>query len=607
MSGRAFRRTALAAALLLAPAAAPAQVAPPIQNVAVRQTTSLDGAWRAIVDPFEAGYYTYRSEPSPWGYFLDQKPTGPSDLVEYDFDRAETLAVPGDWNSQRERLFFYEGTVWYRRSFDYPLAPGRRLFVHFGAVANEARVWLNGQPLGEHLGGYTPFGFEITGLVRPRGNSLVVKADNRRRADGVPGPNTDWWNYGGITREVRLVELPAAFVRDYALRLDPADPSRIDGWVELDGAAPGETVRVRLPEAGLEARATTDAAGRAALALPAPPRLWSPRDPWLYRVEIEAGADRVVDRIGFRTVTTRGADILLNGRPLYLRGVNLHEEVPGHAGRAFSAAHAERQLALARELGANFVRLAHYPHSEHVVRLADAMGLLVWAEIPVYWATEWGDPATYAAAERQLAELIARDRNRAAVIFWSVGNETPPRAQRLAFQARLAAAARRLDGTRLVTAALETSPAGDGALTVADPLAAHLDVIACNQYLGWYYGDLDAVHRQGWRLPADRPFLFSEFGADALAGLHGEPLTRWSEEFQLAVYEQQLRMFAGIPGLRGIVPWVLSDFRSPRRPLAGIQDYWNRKGLVSEKGERKAAFFLVQRHYAALAAARPDP
>ena len=179
-----------------------------LQNVLSRPGMTLNGKWHVIVDPYENGYYDYRRQPfdavtpARGGYFLDHKPADRSELVEYDFDTSPTLNVPGDWNSQDDRLFYYEGTVWYRRKFDYTPAPGKRVFVHFGAANYQADVYLNGRKLGRHVGGFTPFEFEITGILKATDNSLVVKVDNTRHADAVPTVNTDWWNYGGLTREV---------------------------------------------------------------------------------------------------------------------------------------------------------------------------------------------------------------------------------------------------------------------------------------------------------------------------------------------------------------------------------------------------------------------
>jgi beta-glucuronidase len=570
-----------------------------ITNVAGRTTTTLNGPWQTIIDPFEAGYYDYRYQPREDGFFLARRPRDKRDLVEYDFDAAPRLQVPGDWNSQDARLFFYEGTVWYRKVFDYRLRPGTRLFVHFGAANYDAHVYLNGTKLGTHEGGFTPFNFEITGQVRGQGNSLVVKVDNQRRLDAVPTVNTDWWNYGGLTRDVTLIELPATFVRDYFLQLAAGSTAHIAGWVQLDGpAAAGREVTVRIPEAGVATTVSTDAGGRATIDIAADLVLWSPSNPKLYEVEVAAAGDRVRDRIGFRTIATRGTDILLNGKPVFLRGVSVHEQAPKRDGRANGPEDARTLLAWVQELGGNFVRLAHYPHNEFMVRMADSLGLMVWAEIPVYWTIQWESDATLANARRQLREMITRDKNRASVILWSMGNETPPSEPRLAFLRSLARDARELDPTRLLTAALELHyRLQDGVLAIDDPLGRDLDVLAVNEYLGWYTGPPELADSVRWESAYDKPLLVSEFGAGALQGYHADAQTRWSEEYQASVYQHQVSMLKRIPFLRGMTPWILTDFRSPRRPLPGIQDFWNRKGLISDRGIRKQAFFVLQRYY----------
>ncbi len=594
-------------------AATPGVTAPLITNVAGRLTTTLDGRWSTIVDPFENGYYNYRHRPDPNGYFRNRRPEG-NELVEYDFDRSPQLAVPGDWNTQRADLLWYEGTVWYKTSFTRALAPGRRLFVHFGAANYEARVWLNGSELGVHEGGFTPFDFEVTRLLRPGPNDLVVKVDNRRRPEAVPTVNSDWWNYGGLTREVTLVEAPATFVRDYTLQLDPRHPERARGWVQLDGAAAATTpVTVRIPSAGLSQTVTPDADGRAALSLDAT-RLarWSTGRPTLYDVEVATAGETVRDRIGFRTVGVRGTQILLNGRPIFLRGIAVHEEAPYEARRAFSRDDARTLLGWVHDLGGNFVRLAHYPHDEAMLRAADEMGVLVWAEIPVYWTIAWENPATLALARQQLGEMITRDRNRAAVALWSVANETPrdsnPAAgPRITFLKALVDRARLLDSTRLVTAALEHRYADPHTIAIDDPLGNYLDVVGNNEYLGWYDGPIEKADSVRWTSAFDKPLVMSELGGGALQGRHGAAAGRWTEEYQARLYEHQVAMLARIPFLAGMTPWILKDFRSPRRPLPGLQDYFNRKGLVSERGERKQAFEVLRRHYEAQRAAHPDP
>ncbi|HXU00783.1 MAG TPA: glycoside hydrolase family 2 TIM barrel-domain containing protein, partial [Polyangia bacterium] len=418
-----------------------------------RGGVSLDGAWHVIIDPYDNGSLDYRSQPRPHGYFDDARPRDKSDLVEYDFARSPTLQVPGDWNTQRPDLLYYEGTIWYERRFDAALHEGNRAFVQFGAAAQRATVWLNGKRLGDHEGGFTPFAFEVTGIVRARDNSIVVKVDNTRRAEALPALNTDWWNYGGLTRGVRLIETPRTFIRAARVQLareeppslarrvssregsgtlpgfpssvDQQDASLVRGTVRLDGARAPVTVTIEIPDAHARHTVTTDESGQVRFAFVATLAPWSPESPRLYDVVVRAGDDRVTDRIGFRTIRTQGPNILLNGKPIFLRGISMHEEALGRGGRATTRAEAEALLGLAKELGCNFVRLAHYPHGEEMTRAADRLGLLVWSEIPVYWTIAWSNVTTLAAARAQLAEEIARDGNRASVVLWSVGNETP--------------------------------------------------------------------------------------------------------------------------------------------------------------------------------------
>ena len=191
----------------IAAGAVVAQEVPQLANVMARQTTSLNGKWNYIVDVQEEGYYDYRMNPTPWGFFRNAKPQRPEDLIEYDFDKAPAMQVPGDWNTQDERLFFYEGTVWLKRSFRYHQPTDRRTLLYFGAVKYDAHVYVNGQEAGHHVGGFTPFNFDVTELLADGENTVIVKVDNKRHAEDVPTQIFDWWNYGGITRDVLLVSV----------------------------------------------------------------------------------------------------------------------------------------------------------------------------------------------------------------------------------------------------------------------------------------------------------------------------------------------------------------------------------------------------------------
>ena len=589
---------------------AAAQVAPLIANINARQTATLDGQWQAIVDPYDVGAIDYRGQPlkNNSAFYKNYKPESKSELVEYDFDTAGQLTVPGDWNTQRESLLFYEGSVWYQRSFDYTKSPKNRLFLHFGACNYLAAVYLNGEELGEHEGGFTPFDFEITDRVKPRGNFLILRINNTRKKEQVPTINTDWWNYGGITRPVTLVEVPETFVQDYSVQLEKESTRQIKGWLQLNGPQLQQKVTIRLPEVGFSKTFQTDSKGRGEFSFSADLTLWSPENPKLYIVELASETDQVTDHIGFRSIDVRGTNILLNGKPVFLRGISIHEEAPTRAGRAWSEDDARTLLSWAKELGCNFVRLAHYPHNEAMLRMADQMGLMVWAEVPVYWTIQWENPQTLHNAENQLNEMIARDHNRAALIIYSVANETPVSDPRNRFLRQLIQDARSADPTRLVSAALQSNQLvqqGRMTIRVNDPIAADLDVLGNNEYIGWYVGRPEDPDSIDWISAYDKPLIMSEFGGDALFGYHGDVLTRWTEEYQENLYEHQIGMLKRIPFLRGMTPWVLKDFRSPRRTLPRFQDYFNRKGLVSDHGEKKRAFFVLQKFYRESQSAQP--
>ena len=564
-----------------------------IANVFGRTTVTLNGSWRVIADPFDNG----RS-----GFFRDAKAKDKSDLVEYNFDASPVMNVPGDWNTQREQLMFYEGPVWYRRLFVYHKRESIRSFVYFGAVNYKAIVYLNGEKLGEHEGGFTAFNFDCTSMLRDGENSLVVEVNNARRADAVPGMRFDWWNYGGITRDVMLVEVPGTFIQDYSVQLERGSQDEISGWVQLNGGQAGQKISLEIAEVSVHESMTCDGKGYAVFHFRAKVDRWSPEHPKLYAVTFSSGSDSVRDEIGFRTIEVQGAKILLNGQPIFLRGISMHEEAPFREGRAFSPEDAQTLLSWAKELGCNFVRLAHYPHSENEVRMADRLGLMVWSEIPVYWDIDWTNPATLASAEDQLRDMIARDRNRAAVILWSMSNETPVKPERLTFIKQLAQDAREMDPTRLITSALNhVEGSGTDPRTLSDPLGEVLDVIGLNEYLGWYWGRPEDADKLEWKSSFNKPLIVSEFGGGAVAGRHGDPGERWTEEYQDNLFQHQLAMVQRMPNLAGLTPWVLMDFRSPLRMLPGVQDYHNRKGVISNRGQKKLAFYTLQKFYAKMA------
>jgi beta-glucuronidase len=587
-----------------------------ITGADMRPAMSLNGEWHIIPDPYQTGLYDFHKHEIKNGWFVNQKAkpgdTGP---VDYDFSKAETIKVPGDWNTQKPELFWYEGLMWYEKDFDFEPKPNTRVFLHIGAANYKSIFWVNGTKVCEHEGGFTAFNCDVTAALKSGANFVIATVDNTRHEDGVPTTQTDWFNYGGLTREVSLITVPNIFIDQYDLHLSKSEPDTIEGWVHVEGFQ-SAVVEIDIPELDVARKIVAAPVNGLAnsgslkeITVPIYVKVngltrWTPETPKLYKVTLRVGIsklnDTVQDEIGFRTIETKGNEILLNGKPVFLRGVCIHAEAPYRTGRAYSDKDAETLLGWAKEMGANYVRLAHYPHDETMLRAADRMGLMVWSENPVYWAVQFDKPEVYAKAKQQLEEEINTSRNHAAIVLWSMANETPINDARTKFISDLAARARELDPTRLITAALlvHTDKNGERSTKVVDdPLGKYLDVLGTNEYIGWYEQHPETADVTDWKISYDKPLIMSEFGADAKAGLHGGPNDRWTEEYQANVFEHQLGMLNRIGQLRGMSPWVLMDFRSPRRPLAGIQDEFNRKGLISDQGVKKQAFFVLQKAY----------
>lgn len=547
-----------------------------------RQGRSLDGDWFFCVDLLDTGLR------QKW---FAMTPSRPEDRVEpWDYDPHDggTAQVPSCWQMLKEKWYFFEGSAWYTRHLAVaPLAAGRRRFLRIGAAQYDCKVFVNGTFLGNHYGGSTPFCVELTGALETDDNWITLCVNNTRTLDRVPMRNTDWFNYGGVYREVALFETPATVIRDLFVRLDGG---RIRVSVTTDG--PAAAARVEIPELGIAADIAL-AEGKGEAAFDAAPELWSPEAPRLYHVTCSAGGDTVHDRVGFRTIERRGTDIVLNGRPLFLRGISVHED-DAATGKVTSDRDIRRRFAHALELGCNFVRLAHYPHHERAAQIADEMGLLLWEEIPVYWAIAFDNDATRRDATNQLRELVRRDRNRASVIIWSIGNENPDTDARLSFMRHLAETARAEDPTRLVGAACLVNHAK---LKIEDRLAAHIDVIGLNEYYGWYEEHFEELAEIGANSAPDRPVIISETGAD---GDHeaGPETGLFSLAYQAEVYEKQIACLRALDYVKGMSPWILYDFRVERRQNV-FQRGWNRKGLIAaDKATKKPAFHILAAYYA---------
>ncbi|MEO1112492.1 MAG: glycoside hydrolase family 2 TIM barrel-domain containing protein [Pseudomonadota bacterium] len=561
-----------------------------------RACESLNGNWNFCVDLLDTGLR------QKWFAMLPEAPENRTEPWDYDPYMGETVPVPSNWAVLKDKWYFFEGSAWYTRPLDVEtLDEDKRRFLHFGAASYDCKIFLNGAFLGNHYGASTPFCVELTGLLNPGRNWLMACVNNTRTRDRVPMRNTDWFNYGGLYRDVSLFETPRALIKDFFLYLVPDGTfSNVCAEVEVCGATSGEA-RLSIP--GLSVEATIPVRdGRGRITLAVRPELWSPDSPVLYDTDLIFGADRVSDRVGFRQIERDGTEILLNGEPLFLRGISVHED-DAALGKVTNEADLRRRFEHARDLGCNYLRLAHYPHDGLAARLADELGFLLWEEIPVYWAIDFANPATLRDAENQLTELIKRDRNRASVIIWSVGNENPDTDARLDFMRGLAETARKLDPTRLTSAACLVNHAAN---RIEDRLTDHIDIIGLNEYYGWYEENFDDLAAIGRNSDPGKPVVISETGADGVIGENGPERGLFSEDYMAEVYRKQIAVLRELDYVKGMSPWILYDFRVERRQNI-FQNGYNHKGLIAaDKKTKKKAFHILADYYHEIAGAEKN-
>ena len=616
-----------------------------------RQIQSLNGEWSYIVDPMNNGL----PESSFFGGFPKNKiqKTG-MELIEYNFETASKIEIPGAWNALDERLFFYRGPVWLYKKFNY--SPKKETLTHLYIEGSNftTKIFLNGSIVGEFVGGYVPFNFNISKYLKEGENILLVQTDNTLNESSVPTQKTDWWPWGGIVGDVYVVETPKQFIQNAYLQLNLDNFSQATFQLQMDKKLKGHKVTLEIPELQFKNSFKTNSLGRIEKRINISPQLWSPSNPKLYKVIISTKSETIVDEIGFRSIKTKDQKIFLNNTEIKFKGIAMHSEPIGIPGPAFSKEHFIELLTIAKDLNINFVRAAHYPYTRHLAKVADQMGLMLWEEVPVYWNIDWANSTTLNIAKNQITRLVQRDQNRASVVVWSVGNETPLSSSRMKFLNTLIDEIRVYDKSRLTTAALLSgseeqfrslvialalqgvhsewvehkekiifqSILSQGnvpinteinfSISIDDPLGEIVDLISYNEYFGWYYvtfftdqmmiseGTLRKLMFEimpGIKIRSsfNKPIHISEFGAGAKYGNKTNKI--WSEGYQAKLYEHQLNMISSNPQIQGVTPWVLKDFRAMLRPLAGIQDFYNRKGLIDENGNKKEAFKVLADFY----------
>ena len=616
-----------------------------------RQITSLNGEWSYIVDPMNNGL----PESSFFGGFPKNKTqkTG-MELIEYNFETAAKIQIPGAWNAIDEKLFFYRGPVWLYKKFNYQLKKEAITHLYIEGSNFTTKIFINGSIVGEFEGGYVPFNFDISKYLKDGENILLVQTDNTLNKSSVPTQKTDWWPWGGIVGDVYILETPKKFIQNAYLQLNPEKFSEALFNVEMNQELSGQRIVLEIPELQFKDEFITNATGFIRESIKITPQLWSPDDPKLYKVIISTDQEIISDEIGFRSIKVKGQNIYLNNSEIQFKGISMHSEPIGIPGPAFSKEHFQDLLLTAKDLNINFIRAAHYPYTRHLAKVADRLGLMLWEEVPVYWNIDWDNSETLNIATNQITRLVQRDQNRASVVVWSVANETPLSSSRMKFLNTLLSEIEVIDSTRLTTAALlsgseeqfkalvlvlalkgfnsqwvnpqekaifrfildqaniPTDSELNFSISIDDPLGESVDLISYNEYFGWYYvtffTDQMMISEGTLRklmfeiMPSikissvfNKPIHISEFGAGAKYGNHSNKI--WSENYQASLYRHQLEMLSNNPQIKGISPWVFKDFRAMLRPLPGIQDFYNRKGLIDENGNKKEAFDVLADFY----------
>lgn len=577
-----------------------------------RKALSLNGKWHFCPDTFCSVIRTR------WFDETRYNRNGLPLPYDYDFEKWEEITVPGVWNNQKREYALYEGAGLYFRTFSLEdlrkekliQKHGGRLFLRIGAANYETRIWLNKHYLGRHLGGFTPFCADVTDYLSEE-NRLLIFVDNTRRGEQIPSVHYDWFNYGGIFREVELFETPDVYIQNTFIQLSRQTAGKIEYRIRVRASAgPNKTnhipVQIEIPKLGivykddccitqdlpadtLEAAGTIDADEEKI-------EKWSPDNPVLYQVIVRtmgSHSDIVEEEIGFRRIETKGQHILLNGQEVFLKGMCVHEESL-QSLRCVTKQEIENMIMQVKEMGCNFLRLTHYPHSEWVARIADRLGIMLLEEIPVYWALEFENPNTYRDACNQLSELIIRDRNRASVILWSVGNENPDSDERYHFMKNLVKTARKLDPSRLIIASCLIDV---DQKRIKDRLIEALDVVGINEYYGWYLKDFEVLEEILGNYHEDKPIIITETGADTVSGYFSENAEIYSEELQARIYEKQFNTLLKYPFIKGITPWVLYDYASMRR-MSSLQNGYNIKGIIGkDRIYKKKAYYVVKKVY----------
>lgn len=551
-----------------------------------RNVIDLNGAWKFKTDPLDAGIG------EKW----------------YDCLRGgETVVVPSVWNTQRG-LLTYEGAAWYEREF---YCPGGCLRLCFSAVMSAAKVWFDGEYLGEHYGGFSAFDFILDDVSRGM-HRITVLADNRFDEHSIPQTYVDWYHYGGIIRGVTAEILEGVCVLS----------SRIDYELSNDLKSANVKMKLRLFNTGKSTARTSikvnfdnnysfcvgtqiDAKGDLIYNFPEftidDICLWDINTPNLYTISVETESDDLRERIGFRKIEICNNKILLNNRQIEIRGVNRHEEHPDF-GFAFPKALMKKDIDLILDMGCNAIRGSHYPNSKEFIDFLDEHGILFWSEIPI-----WGEGFSVEAiadkivvdrGQAMLEEMLCQYYNHPCIIMWGMHNEIKTESQpAYEMSKKYYEYLKKNGGNRLCVYASNR--------LMNDICFEFTDVICLNQYLGWYGDDIyawekfveDFMQKRNELGFSDKPVIFSEFGGAALYGCHDQDNILWSEEYQAKLISHCLGIFHRHQSVVGSFIWQFCDMRTSKEAGINRARSFNNKGILNEYRKPKLSYYAAGKIY----------
>lgn len=575
----------------------------PVENE-IRQVKFLNGIWK-----FRKEDRLYQGTEEKW--------------YERPLRNCMEMPVPASYNdiTTDKKLRDHVGVVWYEREFAIPRDwQDKRMVLRFGSVTHHAVVYVNGKEVASHKGGFLPFEVELNAHVNVGNNRLTVAVSNLLDETCIPwgyledlNPayypeggkrqqyKFDFFNYSGIHRPVRIYTTPTAYIKDVTVTTDISGSDGIVNYqVVVEGATDCDVALI--DEDGVTVAQATGTQGK--LCVP-DAKLWEVRAAYLYQLDIRSGEDHYTIPVGIRTVKTTATQLLINDKPVYLKGFGKHEDSE-IKGKGLDEAVNARDFELLNWIGANSFRTSHYPYSEEMMQMADRQGYLVIDEVPAVGMNFWAgtpvfvdgmvDEKTLAHHKDVLRELYERDKNHPCVIMWNVSNEAQvqdPNA--LAYFTELVNLVRSLDSTRLVCNVTET---------VADQdTVGHLfDILGINRYYSWYYNtaELETIYPRltaefrAWHEKTGKPIFMSEFGADAIAGNHKLPETLYSEEYQMEYYRENHRALDDCEFVVGEHPWAFADFmtKSELRRFDG-----NKKGMFTRQRQPKGVAFLMRERW----------